>query len=283
MESVSVIIPLYNKEDSIGKTIESILNQTHPDLELIIVNDGSTDRSLDVVRAYQDRRIRIIDKPNEGVSKTRNRGAEEASSELLFFLDADDYIFPDCLETLLKLRTQYPEFDLWSANYVKQMGEKQVSVLSSTKSGSIEAPHKDIYNKSWHFRTGSYIITKKSFFSNGAFPTDMTIGEDWFFMDRYCETFRCAYTPSIVMSYVQESRVLSKSNVDLNKTIEWHFDFEGKNRWQIMSYSENIFKRLIISLMHLRIYQACALISKYHGWVLLGIYPTIMSTIKKYK
>ena len=79
MEKISVIIPLFNKEHCICKTIESVLNQTHTYFELIIVNDGSTDHSLDLAKSYQDKRIRIIDKENEGVSMTRNRGAKEAS------------------------------------------------------------------------------------------------------------------------------------------------------------------------------------------------------------
>jgi len=74
----SVVIPLYNKELSIGNTIQSVLNQTCQDYEIIIVNDGSTDNSLHVVEQINDSRIRIINKPNGGVSSARNRGIKEA-------------------------------------------------------------------------------------------------------------------------------------------------------------------------------------------------------------
>ena len=77
----SVIIPLYNKEVSIASTIQSVLNQTYDDFELIVVNDGSTDKSREVIADIADSRIRIIDKENGGVSGARNRGIREANNE----------------------------------------------------------------------------------------------------------------------------------------------------------------------------------------------------------
>ena len=77
----SIVIPLFNKEKYIGRTIDSILSQKFGNFEIIIVNDGSTDSSLSIVSQYTDKRIRIINKPNEGVSATRNRGMSEARSE----------------------------------------------------------------------------------------------------------------------------------------------------------------------------------------------------------
>lgn len=280
MEKISVIIPLFNKEHCICKTIESVLNQTHTYFELIIVNDGSTDHSLDLAKSYQDKRIRIIDKENEGVSMTRNRGAKEADSELLLFLDADDYLYPYCLEILSDLHSRYPTFDLWSANYTKMVGDIKYTVLSDAISGFIDNPYKLIYEKKWNFRPGSFIITKKSFFERGGFPSHMTVGEDWYFMDMYCEKFRCVYTPISVMSYIQEYRALSKSDVNLNMTIEWHYIFQGKNRWQKMSYSENIFKRVVISVMRLNFRHAIALIRKYHIWNFIGFFSAVISYMK---
>ena len=69
---ISIIIPLYNKEDYIRATLDSILSQTFQDFEVVVVNDGSTDNSLSVVRAYSDSRLRVFDKPNGGVSRARN-------------------------------------------------------------------------------------------------------------------------------------------------------------------------------------------------------------------
>ena len=74
----SVVIPLYNKELSIKNTIQSVLNQTFQDFEIVVVNDGSTDNSLHVLKEIDDTRIRIINKTNGGVSSARNRGIKEA-------------------------------------------------------------------------------------------------------------------------------------------------------------------------------------------------------------
>ena len=87
----SVVIPLYNKELSIINTIQSVLDQTFQNFEIVVVNDGSTDRSVEMVEQFNDPRIRIINKSNGGVSSARNRGIQEAKYELVAFLDADDF------------------------------------------------------------------------------------------------------------------------------------------------------------------------------------------------
>ena len=87
---ISVIIPLYNKEDYISRAIDSVLRQTFKDFELIIVNDGSTDQGPGIARNFHDRRIRVIDQQNSGEGAARNRGVAEARAELVAFLDADD-------------------------------------------------------------------------------------------------------------------------------------------------------------------------------------------------
>ena len=81
MPEISVVIPVYNVESYLPKCIDSVLNQTWKDFELILVNDGSTDRSLSICRSYaeKDTRIRVIDKPNGGLSDARNAGMEKAS------------------------------------------------------------------------------------------------------------------------------------------------------------------------------------------------------------
>lgn len=94
----SVVIPLYNKEKSIGDTIQSILNQTFTTFEIIVVNDGSTDNSLKLVKDFKDSRVKIIDKPNGGVSSARNRGIKEAKYDWIGFLDGDDLWEQDKLQ-----------------------------------------------------------------------------------------------------------------------------------------------------------------------------------------
>jgi glycosyltransferase involved in cell wall biosynthesis len=97
---ISIIIPVYNAEKFIGRAIDSVLAQTYKDFEVIIVDDGSTDNSLDICQSYKDQRIHVFFKHHEGVGIARNKGLRIARGELIFFLDADDYIRPDALKIL---------------------------------------------------------------------------------------------------------------------------------------------------------------------------------------
>lgn len=104
MEKVSVIIPIYNAEKYIKQCIESLTNQTYKNIEIILINDGSTDNSKKICDEYRnkDNRVIVIDKENEGVSKTRNKGIELATGEYITFLDADDSINFNYIEELVK-------------------------------------------------------------------------------------------------------------------------------------------------------------------------------------
>ena len=97
---VSVIIPVYNAEKYLSRCIEAVLGQTHKDLEIILINDGSTDASGDIIRSYEDKRIVVIEKENGGVSAARNDGLRSASGSRVVFIDADDYPEPDYIEKM---------------------------------------------------------------------------------------------------------------------------------------------------------------------------------------
>ena len=95
---VTVVIPVYNREKYVGEAIESILGQTFRDFELLVIDDGSTDRSQEVVRSYHDPRIRLVcNASNEGIPRTRNTGIHLARGEYLAFLDSDDWAYPERL------------------------------------------------------------------------------------------------------------------------------------------------------------------------------------------
>ena len=117
MPSISVVVPLYNKEDYILRTIDSVLKQSFQDFELLIMNDGSTDSSVDLVKTIHDKRIQIISHENIGLSATRNEGAKHASSNLVAFLDADDTWKSDFLFTIMNLYKKYPQAAAFATNY----------------------------------------------------------------------------------------------------------------------------------------------------------------------
>lgn len=281
---ISVVIPLYNKADCIVNTINSVLCQTYTNFELLIINDGSTDESLQIVKLINDKRIRIIDKDNEGVSKTRNRGVWDAKFDLIFFLDADDYIYPYCLETLIKLRDKYPQADLWSANYENVRDGKTTPILFYSKEGYIQNPHCLYFFQSWRFRAGSYLITKKSFVENGGFSTEVSLGEDYLFSQHYISSrFKCAYTPTIIMSYKLDHRSLSKKKIDYKKVVEWHFDFREANPWQKLAFSELIAKRIIRDIIWGNFEEFFALVSKHKLWFVYGFYSILKKKIRRAK
>lgn len=107
---VSVIIPVYNRADTIKRAVDSVLCQTHGNLELIIVDDGSTDNTVAIVKAYKDERIRIICQEHGGANKARNTGIANAKGEFIAFQDSDDAWYVDKLDTQIKLMEEenYP-------------------------------------------------------------------------------------------------------------------------------------------------------------------------------
>jgi len=110
----SVVIPLYNKKDYIGRAIASVLEQSFNDYELLIVDDGSTDGGADVVTEFDDPRIHLVKQKNGGCSAARNRGIQEASAEYIAFLDADDIWLPNFLQSIYEMIKVYPQAGVYS-------------------------------------------------------------------------------------------------------------------------------------------------------------------------
>lgn len=109
MSKVSVIMPVYNSEKYVGQAIESVLNQTFTDFELILINDGSTDKSGEICVSYaeKDSRIRVVSQSNQGLCAARNRGLSIATGEYIGFIDNDDYYYKNLIEDNYKIARQY--------------------------------------------------------------------------------------------------------------------------------------------------------------------------------
>lgn len=109
MPKFSIIVPIYNVEQYLNKCIDSILNQTFTDYELILVNDGSTDNSSNIINSYKNENIIIINQENQGLSEARNSGLKKSTGEYVLFVDSDDYIDKDLLLNLNKSIDNEPD------------------------------------------------------------------------------------------------------------------------------------------------------------------------------
>ena len=114
---ISVIIPLYNKEKYIQRTITSALNQETLADEILVIDDGSTDQSAHKVREIQDPRVRLIQQPNAGECAARNRGLEEARNKLVALLDADDEWKPGFLTHIQRLYRNFPDCGIYATAF----------------------------------------------------------------------------------------------------------------------------------------------------------------------
>jgi len=176
--SVSVVIPLYNKGRYISEAIDSVLAQTVRDFELIIVDGGSTDGSLEIVAGYTDPRITCFLQEGKGVSTARNQAVQRANAELIAFLDADDAWYPDFLETILKLRQDYPAAGMYGTGYevyfegklvrnivhTPELGDRlflsSSRILKSTcRLDTLSSSHPDLQRRNVFFRMSAAILS----------------------------------------------------------------------------------------------------------------------------
>lgn len=141
----SVVIPLYNKEDNIANTLDSVLAQTFQDFEIIIVNDGSTDKSLQIVSDYEDIRIKVYSKPNGGVSDARNYGIKKSSNKYVAFMDADDYWKPNYLERMFKLIEDYPTGGMYNCEHTTIYKGKYHPQEHNIKRGIVDDYFKNLW------------------------------------------------------------------------------------------------------------------------------------------
>jgi len=188
MEKISVIVPIYNCENFLDKCIESIINQTYKNLEIILINDGSTDNSLKIINEYakKDKRIKIIDKKNEGVSPSRNKGIKESTGEYITFVDSDDYIDNNMIERMYQIikekkveavrinyKVHYKDNDKIDTGNLKEIGNKVYK-----KEELKDIILKRILDGSLPSFVYLLMIKKESLLKTSLFKTDIHMMED---------------------------------------------------------------------------------------------------------
>ena len=216
MPLISVVIPTYNSEKTIEETIHSVLNQTVSDLELIVVNDGSTDSTLEIISKFTDPRLKVFSYPHSGANSARNRGLEQASGEYISFIDADDLWTPDKLELQLKVLQENPEAKVaysWtdcideSSQFLRRGGHVTVNgdvylhllVANFLENGSNPLIHRDA------------IVTV------GKFDESLEAGQDQDMWLRLAKHYRYINVPKAQILYRQSSNSMSTNVWRLEK------------------------------------------------------------------
>jgi glycosyltransferase involved in cell wall biosynthesis len=222
--AVSVIIPTYNREAFLTEAIDSVLRQTWKDLETIVVDDGSTDGSRDVLRRY-GHRITPFYNRNEGPSKARNFGTSKARGRFLAFLDSDDLWEPNKLDVQMGVFESHPEVSMvCCGSYVLGDARRRRSPVQGNHFGDLFLT---LYQKSF-VNTSSVVLTRDSFLRAGPFEEAMRTAEDYDLWLRVARDFPIAYLGTPLVGIRKHSDELSKNKLDLRqnaiRVIQRHFD-----------------------------------------------------------
>ena len=212
----SVVIPLYNKEHYIEKTIRSVLAQTCPDYEVIVVDDGSKDSSLALAKKFEGGNIRVIAQENQGVSVARNTGILNASGKYICFLDADDEWRPDYLATIQSLTDKYPESAIFVTAYAVNMGGGKInhSTRLEPETGCLPSYWLTLakgYDFVW---TSATTMRRDTLIQAGLFKPGEKIGQD---LDMWARVARInprvAYSSRICVNYNRAAEQNARTRV----------------------------------------------------------------------
>ncbi len=182
----SIVIPLYNKADYIAKAVYSVLSQSYKEFELIIVNDGSTDNSLEIVEQItksSNSQITIINQLNSGVSVARNNGAKAAKYDYVVFLDADDWWDKNFLSEMKSLIEAYPDAALYSCNYYKVKNSQNILARIGIETGFQRGyiNYFEVYSNTFWMpvHSSNTIIKKEIFLLITGFNEKLKFAEDF--------------------------------------------------------------------------------------------------------
>lgn len=176
---ISIIIPLYNKEANIRRTLKSVLDQDFRNFELIIVNDGSTDNSVEVINnSFNDDRICIINQENKGASAARNRGVEASKYNYISFIDADDEWEPDYLSKIIESIKLYPSAEMFCTAGILRSESGAVTYRAKKELFNTIKIIDFFKNPYFYTNTSSVVVTKSIFLLSGKFPENLKSNED---------------------------------------------------------------------------------------------------------
>lgn len=217
---ISVIVPIYNSENDLDQCIESIVNQTYKNLEIILVNDGSKDNSVNICKKWEskDSRIILIDKQNEGVAKARNDGLKKATGDYIGFVDHDDFIEPEMYETMLKdMQEHNADIVMCSSTGINEDG---ASTKAYPNYKSFEIEKNDLikrmlqYEKIFCSSVWSKLY-KREVIGNLKFDTEIILGDDYYFNGiAYTNIKKLYYDEKSLYNYRIREGSISRRKVD---------------------------------------------------------------------
>jgi glycosyltransferase involved in cell wall biosynthesis len=222
MTRVSVVIPAYNYARFLGETIQSVLDQTFRDFELIVVDDGSTDNTMEVVSSFKDNRIQYIYQENGGLSSARNTGIKASKGEYIAFLDSDDIWLPENLELKVKLLDSHPDAGLvcsdayffdnnTGANLGRSWHDPKRSHHRFDPVRATRQPLMEILR--WGFFIGpcATIVRRQVFIAVGYFDESISPHEDWDLFVRIVQHFSIEIIDMQLLKVRVHSTSLSKN------------------------------------------------------------------------
>ena len=206
MSQISVLIPLYNKASEVERTVRSVLAQSSLPREIIIVDDGSTDRSLEVVRAIESPLIKIITQPNAGVSAARNRAIREAQGEWVALLDADDRWHADYLAEQERMICLYPDCGAYATAFKVDDGKREVVGDTPQEEGVVDFFVESM--RRYVMIPSATLLRRELLLELGGFPDGVRMGEDQYLWTKVARRAKVAFSPKplVVYSRVAENR-----------------------------------------------------------------------------
>ena len=230
---ISIVIPLYNKEKDIEATLQSVLIQSFQDYEIVIVDDGSVDKSAQIVKGMNDPHIRYIYQQNSGPSAARNHGVREAKADWILFLDADDCLEPGALQMFEDLRIQNPNICIFSANFYLETEGKKELLSQKPLEGIVPNNFLAWFNYYMILCAGS-VMYKKTLLQSVRFREDLRRYEDAEMQFQLMRNYKIYHTQRPSVTYNLGSASASKGRPTIKEDFVGYIEPHGKSFWEKM-------------------------------------------------
>lgn len=228
---ISIIIPLYNKERFVGDAISSILDQDYSNFEIIVINDGSTDGSLEVVRSIQDPRIRVFSIKNSGPGATRNYGIGYAKGEWVMLLDADDKLLPGALMAFAVAIERWPKADMIAANFYISYGASRSLFRKDYRERCLSNPFRAWFYKQLMPCAGTFVC-KTCVMKEYPYNQSLIRSEDAEMLFRLFREKTVVTIAPVVMEYQRANSCASVYYPAIEKDFKGHLVFDNKSLWE---------------------------------------------------